>query len=239
LILCTVLALQGCLSENETASGAAADADAAASTGAAQLGKGDLTVLAKGANSGKRPRRSTTNTAPTISGTPAGAVVQDTSYGFAPSASDANGDPLTFSISNMPAWATFDGATGALRGTPGAGDVATYANIVIAVSDGQATAQLPAFSIAVKAYTLGSATLSWLPPTQNVDGSPLLNLAGYRVYWGQQSGSYSSSSEVMNPGVTTYVIENLVKGTHYFATTAVNASGIESALSRETSMAIP
>jgi hypothetical protein len=181
----------------------------------------------------------TTNSAPTISGTPLTSVQQDTSYRFVPSASDANGDPLTFSIANRPHWASFDGATGALSGRPSAADVATYTNIVISVSDGRATAQLPAFSIAVQAYSFGSATLSWLPPTENADGSPLLDLAGYRVYWGQQSGNYTKSISITNPGITTYVVENLASGTHYFATTAVNASGVESTYSGELLTTIP
>lgn len=174
-----------------------------------------------------------TNTVPTISGTPLTSLQQDTSYRFVPSASDADGDPLTFSIANRPRWATFDGATGTLSGRPSAADVATYTNIVISVSDGRATAQLPAFSITVQAYSFGSATLSWLPPTENTDGSPLLELAGYRLYWGQQSGNYTKSISITNPGITTYVVENLASGTHYFTATAVNGSGVESAHSGE------
>jgi hypothetical protein len=30
----------------------------------------------------------------------------------------------------------------------------------------------------------GQATLSWDPPTTNVDGTPLTDLAGYKVYYG-------------------------------------------------------
>ena len=114
-----------------------------------------------------------------------------------------------------------------------------HSNIVISVSDGRATAQLSAFSITVQAYSFGSATLSWLPPTENVDGSPLLDLAGYRLYWGQQSGNYTNSIQIANPGITTYVVENLTSGTHYFAATAVSQSGVESARSGELLKTIP
>jgi hypothetical protein len=180
-----------------------------------------------------------TNTAPKISGQPLTSVLQNTSYRFVPSASDADGDSLTFSIANGPAWAAFDTASGTLSGTPDAGDVATYTNIVISVSDGRATAQLPAFSIAVQAYSMGSATLSWVPPTENSDGTTLLDLAGYRLYWGQESGNYSKSLSVMNPGITTYVIENLPSGTHYFSAAAVNTNGVESSRSGEVFKTIP
>jgi hypothetical protein len=179
------------------------------------------------------------NTAPTISGTPATSVLEGGTYRFAPSARDANGDPLTFSIMGKPGWAYFDSATGALYGWPSAPDVATYTNIKISVSDGQATAQLPTFSIAVQPYSLGSVTLSWLPPTENVDGTALTNLAGYRLYWGQQSKYYSNSVVIMNPGISAYVVENLANGTYYFAATAINADGVESSLSAEVSKVIP
>ena len=124
------------------------------------------------------------NTPPVIAGSPTTSVLQDTAYQFVPAASDADGDALSFSIVNQPGWATFNSATGVLNGTPTAGDVGTYANIVISVSDGQSSASLPGFSITVNAVSLGSATLSWQAPTTNEDGSPLTDLAGYRISLG-------------------------------------------------------
>jgi hypothetical protein len=181
----------------------------------------------------------TTNNAPTISGTPATSVVADTPYRFVPSARDADGNALTFTITGRPAWAAFDAATGALYGTPKPEDVGTYANIVISVSDGRAAARLAAFSIAVQSYSVGSATLSWTPPTENVDGTALTNLAGYRLYWGRQPSKYTSSIAVMNPGITTYVVENLASGTYYFAATAINVHGTESGPSPEAAAVVP
>ena len=72
------------------------------------------------------------NKAPTISGTPSVSVNAGSAYAFRPSAADADGDTLTFSIANRPAWATFNAATGRLSGTPTASSVGTYSNIVIA-----------------------------------------------------------------------------------------------------------
>jgi hypothetical protein len=178
------------------------------------------------------------NSAPTISGAPSTSVLQGTAYSFQPTASDADADTLTFSIVNRPAWATFDSATGRLQGTPGPGDVGTTTGIVIAVSDGKANASLAAFDIAVQAVATGSATLTWLPPTTNTDGSPLTNLAGFKVYWGTTSGNYSSSTTIMNPGLTRYVVENLTPNTYYFAVKAVNSAGIESVFSNTASKTI-
>jgi hypothetical protein len=73
--------------------------------------------------------------APTISGTPAATVAEDTDYSFIPEASDDDGDTLTFSIANKPSWASFDTDTGALTGTPSNDDVGTHADIVISVTD--------------------------------------------------------------------------------------------------------
>jgi hypothetical protein len=181
---------------------------------------------------------STGNTAPTISGTPPPAVLVGTLYSFTPTAADRDGDTLTFTISNKPAWATFSSSTGRLRGTPTAEHVGTYSNITIRVSDGLATATLPAFAISVTAVATGSATLSWAAPTQNEDGSPLSNLAGYKVHWGTAQGSYSNTVTINNPGVTTYVLDNLVAGTYYFATSAFNSLGVESHYSNEASKTI-
>ena len=88
------------------------------------------------------------NTPPTISGTPTTSIDAGVSYYFRPSAADADGDTLTFSIANKPVWATFDTATGAITGTPADAQVGT--SIVISVNDGQAVASLPAFAITVK-----------------------------------------------------------------------------------------
>ena len=84
----------------------------------------------------------TGNAAPTISGQPKGSVQVGQAYSFQPSASDPNGDPLTFSVTNKPDWANFDSATGRLSGTPGAADIATYSGIRISVSDGQASSSM-------------------------------------------------------------------------------------------------
>ena len=178
------------------------------------------------------------NRSPTISGTPTTSVLQGTAYSFQPTASDPDGNTLTFSITNRPAWASFDAATGRLTGTPGAADVGTTTGIVISVSDGAASAALAAFNISVQAVASGSATLSWLPPTTNTDGTPLTNLAGYKIYWGTAPGNYTSSVTIMNPGLATYVVGNLTPNTYYFAVTALNSGGTESVFSNAASKRI-
>ncbi|WP_345874483.1 Ig-like domain-containing protein [Shewanella algae] len=91
------------------------------------------------------------NKAPSISGTPAGSVDQDSYYSFIPTATDPDQDPLTFSISNKPAWASFNTASGELSGTPLREHVGVSDNIIIRVSDGALSTDLAPFRVEVKA----------------------------------------------------------------------------------------
>jgi len=268
------------------------------------------------------------NRVPTISGTPPSSVVAGQLYSFTPTAADADGDALTFSIQNKPSWANFSTATGALTGTPTVAN-STYSNIRITVSDGKSSASTNAFSITVTAapsppsgptltfsatpggtyaalagatvsgsinvrlsdcttgpwtfsvdgatvnterlcpYALvddnvlydtrtlsngthtiravgpstvtatftvsngsapltGSAMLNWRAPTQNTDGSTLIDLAGFRILYGSSPGALTRSIDIANPGVGTYVVQNLTSGQWYFTVRGYNASGIES-----------
>ena len=173
------------------------------------------------------------NSAPTISGTPPSATKIGEPYSFIPSASDPDGDNLTFSILNKPHWAAFDTTTGNLSGVPNLGDEGAYANIEISVSDGSLSASLPTFSVDVTQVALGSVTLSWTPPTQNEDGSVLTDLAAYKFYYGTASGSYPNSIRVDNPGIASFVIDNLSPNIYFFVATAINGSGVESRFSNE------
>ena len=106
-----------------------------------------------------------TNAPPTITGSPATGVKAGQEYSFRPTASDADGDALSYSIGNKPAWLTFNFATGQLLGTPSDANVGTYSNIRVTVSDGKSSATLPAFSITVSASSSVNS-----PP--KISGSP-------------------------------------------------------------------
>lgn len=168
------------------------------------------------------------NAAPTITGTPPAAALADAQYVFKPDAADPDGDVVTFRIRQKPGWATFSEATGELNGTPRASDVGMHEGIVISATDGAAETSLDAFSITVNQTGSGSATLTWLPPTENTDGTPLTDLAGYKIYWGTSPGVYSSSIDVDNAGLAAYQIDNLLPARYYFVATAYNTAGIES-----------
>jgi hypothetical protein len=179
------------------------------------------------------------NRAPTISGTPATAAKTQQPYVFQPSATDPDGDAITFTIANKPAWATFDTKTGRLAGTPSSTYTGKFSGIRISVSDGTNTSSLAAFEINVAATTVsGTATLRWAPPTENIDGSPLTNLAGYIIRYGTSLTVPGQELRIGSPDITSAVVENLGPGTWYFTVSAFTTAGVESAASNAGSKTI-
>lgn len=183
---------------------------------------------------------STANKAPTISANAVPAAVAGAEFVLTVTASDPEGAALTFTIANKPTWASFDTATGTLRGTPTAANVGTIANVTIGVSDGVNTASLSPFSILVNAgapgaVAQGTATLSWQPPTQRVDGTPLGALAGFKVHVGQGPRSYSRVIDISGAANTRYTVTGLTAGRWYFAISALDDAGLSSDLSAEVS----
>jgi Putative Ig domain len=174
----------------------------------------------------------------TIQGIAPTTAVAGQPYSFAPQAADSSGSGY-FTVTNLPAWANFDTTSGEITGTPTAAQVGTYSNIVITLVDAGTTVSLPAFNIMVTAKAAPDAViLSWQAPTENADGTPLLNLKGYEVHYGKSSQAYTDTVRLPNPGITTYVVQNLPRGTYYFAITAFNSSGVDSSLSEEVSTTV-
>src|SRR6266550_966200 len=88
-------------------------------------------------------------------------------------------------------------------------------------------------------FVLGWA--SQLHAAQNItlkwDPNPAPNLAGYRLYYGTNSGVYTQEIDVGN--MTAALISNLKEGrTYFFAVTAFNTAG-ESLPSNEVSYTVP
>lgn len=186
-------------------------------------------------------RVNNTNDVPIISGVPATSLDTNAAYSFQPAASDADGDNLTFSISNKPSWASFNTSTGRLSGMPAV--AGTTSNIRISVSDGQSTVALPAFNITVNSVApqTGSATLSWTPPVARADGTALAlsEINGYVVYYGTSAGNYSNSISVNGGGSTSVTITGLPVGTYYMVVTTRDSGGRESSQSGMVSKLVP
>lgn len=185
-----------------------------------------------------QPLPGTDNRPPEITGQPATQITAGTSYLFQPSASDPDGDTLTFTIENAPRWAVFDSQTGALSGVPTMQDVGTTSGVTIRVSDGQSIQSLPPFEIRVNSSGSGSAFLTWMAPDTNEDGSVLSDLAGFKVRYGTAQGSYPNTIVIDDPTATSYLVENLSAGNYYFVTIAFDYSGNESELSNVATKAV-
>lgn len=188
---------------------------------------------------GQAPGPSGTNAAPTISGTPAATVALGADYSFTPTAQDADGDPLTFAITNKPAWANIDVTTGALTGVPATtGD---FGDISISVSDGAASTTLASFGISVTADASSTAILSWTAPSTRTDASalPLSEIAGFRIYRGDSADRLSRIAEIDDGTITSHTVNKLPAGTHYFAVTVYDTEDNESAYSKILSRTTP
>lgn len=83
-----------------------------------------------------------------------------------------------------------------------------------------------------------SVTLGWQAPTQNTDGSPLADLAGYKIRYGTAPDNYTQTVAVTNSSLSRYVVDNLPPGIYYFTITAYNSAGLESDPSKEASITV-
>jgi Fibronectin type III domain len=75
------------------------------------------------------------------------------------------------------------------------------------------------------------ATISWTPPTAEVNQTAPLDLAGYRIYYGTSEAGMTHIVTVADPTSTSYVVDNLSPGTWYFAVSSYDAAQAESVLS--------
>lgn len=82
----------------------------------------------------------------------------------------------------------------------------------IALAFGQASAQTC------------SPELAWTAPTENVDGTMLADLAGFRVYWGPAADDLPNTAQIDDPVATMHTVADLADGTWFFAATAFNAA---------------
>src|SRR6185437_1510559 len=141
-----------------------------------------------------------TSSPPTISGSPSTSVTAGQSYSFTPTTTNPSGGTLTFSISNMPPWASFNAATGQLSGTPSSANVGTYANIGISVSNGTQTASLAAFTINVaaasSASTAGAPHVLYTDVASGPNSGGENNEGAYLSIFGKNFGSSGLGSTV-------------------------------------------
>lgn len=146
----------------------------------------------------------------------------------------ASSDAGVFAVS----WSNDTGGEGTAAGT----ESWDTGDIVLALGDNRITitAEDTAGETAAETITVNresgevrSASLSWTPPDARTDGTPLTNLAGFKIYYGRMSGVYDHEIDVDNPSISTYLVEGLNSGDWYFAVAAYDAEGLESEPSDE------
>ncbi len=165
---------------------------------------------------------------------PSSASAMDTSDTTVSLAGNASSDMGIFKV----AWANDRGGEGVANGT----DSWQTASIALELGENRITVTAEDTTGATTSRSIvvnresgqtGSAALSWTAPTARTDGSPLTNLAGYKIYYGRMSGIYDYQIDINNPGILIYLVENLVSGDWYFALAAYDSQGFESDRSNE------
>jgi parallel beta-helix repeat protein len=183
-----------------------------------------LLLSACGASKDETSATQASNRSPVISGSPSLTARPGIEYSFSPNATDADGDSLGFTIQNLPAWCSFDTTTGYLRGTPSTSDLGVYQDIIISVTDGEASTSLAQFTISVSdsnhTPTINGTPItsvdegvsySFTPIASDTDGdslsytiSNLPNWANFDSNTGTLSGTpdYESAGEYTNITIT-------------------------------------
>src|SRR5437867_4474089 len=98
------------------------------------------------------------------------------------------------------------------------------------------------FALISLLFTFFTATLTWSASAASVtlvwNASPGTNIAGYNVYYGVASRTYTNKVNVGN--ATNATVSGLIEGTtYYFAVTAYDSNGLESDYSNEMSYTVP
>ncbi len=81
----------------------------------------------------------------------------------------------------------------------------------------------------------GSAALSWKAPVVREDGTdlPLIQIAGYRIYYGLEAGKYLNKIDIDDGLATEGQLTNIPKGTYFVVMTTIDIDGAESVFSPE------
>jgi hypothetical protein len=128
--------------------------------------------------------------------------------------------------------------SGAASGSAATGGTGSGSSTSAASTGSGSTSSSSSSGSTPPAKSSDSVTVNWTPPTENTNGSPLTNLAGYDIHYGTSSASLTKKISISNPGIATYVVSNLTAGKYYFAVAAVNSAGTESPLSAQVSATV-
>jgi YVTN family beta-propeller protein len=156
-------------------------------------------------------------------------------------ASDADGDPLTYSANNLPAGLIVNAVTGVISGKPTASGTRT---VTVGVNDGRASASTT-FSFAVSADT-SAPTKPGRPSITLVSNKPRLTwsgstdnvaVTGYIIYRSTSSGT--QGSEVGRSTSPSFTDTSATRRTWYYSVRAYDAANNVSSRSDSRSVRVP
>ena len=78
-----------------------------------------------------------------------------------------------------------------------------------------------------------SPVLSWVAPSEREDGTGLglSEIAGFRIYYGTESGNYSDTISIDDHSAIQVMLAGIPSGTYYTVMTVVDTDGRESSFS--------
>jgi hypothetical protein len=150
---------------------------------------------------------STTNQPPVLSSIGNKSVVAGQALQFTISATDPNGDNLTYSASNLPQGANFNASTRTFSWTPTTGQVGTFPNVHFQVSDGSLS-DFEDITITV---------LSQTPPSWDVNQDGAINVLDMIVigqHWGETGSAGWIRADVNADGVVN-TLDSIIVGQHW------------------------
>ena len=94
--------------------------------------------------------------------------------------------------------------------------------------------------ITIQEPVIDRTSLKWTAPSEREDGTPLSlsEIAGFRIYYGNMSGSYTNRIDITDSSVDESFLSGVLPGLYYFAVTVIDSDGRESELSEEVSLTI-
>jgi trimeric autotransporter adhesin len=140
---------------------------------------------------------------------------------------------LTWSSTNATACTASGGWTGSLAtgGAKATGAVNATTTYTLSCTGTGGTATQSAIVAVTTSTSGGTATVTWVAPTINTDGTPVTNLSGYTIYYGTSQSDLTQSVVVSGAATLNYEVNGLASGTWYFAVAADASDGTQSAMS--------